>query len=262
VRSSSRRRSPAILRVFLTGTSALAAVCFGSAFTFAPAAHQAAVSPSRPAAANRALADSRAAAPAAGNKVTVQAGETLSGIAAGICGTPSDWTGFFAANRSILNSPDLIEPAQQLQISCTDPGYTPPAPKTTETAGSGSYGHPYYCGDGDGDGYDVSCPQAPAGVPEAHASQRNSTPVAVAAVSYHGNSSMQECIIRAESGGNPNIWNASGHWGLYQFSKGTWIAHGGNPADFGSASVAEQNQIYANTVAADGYSDWAPYDGC
>lgn len=79
--------------------------------------------------------------------------------------------------------------------------------------------------------------------------------------SYTG-SGIQACIIRAESGGNPQIWNATGHWGLYQFSYGTWVAHGGPPADFGHAGVAEQNQVYYNTVAVDGYSDWAPYDGC
>ncbi len=85
---------------------------------------------------------------------------------------------------------------------------------------------------------------------------------APAAASYAGSNAMQQCIIRAESGGNPNIWNATGHWGLYQFSYGTWVAHGGVPADFGHAGIAEQNQVYYNTVAADGYSDWAPYDGC
>ena len=44
--------------------------------------------------------------------------------------------------------------------------------------------------------------------------------------------------------------NSSGHYGLYQFSSGTWAAYGGNPADFGNASVAEQNQVFNNAVAA------------
>lgn len=85
---------------------------------------------------------------------------------------------------------------------------------------------------------------------------------AAPAAHYTGSSAMQECIIRAESGGNSQIWNASGHYGLYQFSEQTWTAHGGNPADFGHASVAEQNAVFAQTVADDGYSDWTPYDGC
>jgi len=69
-------------------------------------------------------------------------------------------------------------------------------------------------------------------------------------------------VIARESGGNPNVMNASGHYGLYQFSYSTWAAYGGNPADFGHASVAEQNQVFANAIAAGGQSNWAPYDGC
>ena len=46
--------------------------------------------------------------------------------------------------------------------------------------------------------------------------------------------------------------NSSGHYGLYQFSSSTWSAYGGNPADFGNASVAEQNQVFNNAIAAGG----------
>src|SRR5215472_1114964 len=70
------------------------------------------------------------------------------------------------------------------------------------------------------------------------------------------------CVIARESGGNAQIMNATGHYGLYQFSESTWVAYGGNPADFGHASVAEQNQVFANALAAGGQSNWAPYDGC
>lgn len=79
---------------------------------------------------------------------------------------------------------------------------------------------------------------------------------------YSVSSAFQACVIRAESGGNPNIWNASGHWGLYQFSASTWALHGGDPALFGHASAAYQTQIFWNTYNADGTSDWSPYDGC
>lgn len=75
-------------------------------------------------------------------------------------------------------------------------------------------------------------------------------------------SSFQSCVIARESGGNPQVMNASGHYGLYQFSASTWAAYGGNPADFGHASVAEQNQVFNNAMAAGGESNWAPYDGC
>ena len=74
--------------------------------------------------------------------------------------------------------------------------------------------------------------------------------------------SFQACVIARESGGNPQVMNSTGHYGLYQFSASTWAAYGGNPADFGHASVAEQNQVFNNAIAAGGESNWAPYDGC
>jgi hypothetical protein len=102
--------------------------------------------------------------------------------------------------------------------------------------------------------------------PAVHAAAKTySAPAQVASVqktSYTGSSSVQECIIRAESGGNPNIFNASGHYGLYQFSESTWEEYGGSAASFGHASVAEQNAVFAVAVATNGYRDWTPYDGC
>jgi hypothetical protein len=56
--------------------------------------------------------------------------------------------------------------------------------------------------------------------------------------------------------------NGSGHYGLYQFSDAAWVASGGNPADFGNASAAEQNHVFASAYAKFGTSPWAPYDGC
>lgn len=75
-------------------------------------------------------------------------------------------------------------------------------------------------------------------------------------------SAFQACVIRAESGGDAQVMNSSGHYGLYQFSYSTWTLHGGDPALFGHASAAYQTQIFWNTYRADGTSDWAPYDGC
>lgn len=75
-------------------------------------------------------------------------------------------------------------------------------------------------------------------------------------------SSFQACVIARESGGNSQVMNSTGHYGLYQFSYSTWTLHGGDPALFGHASAAYQTQIFWNTYRADGTSDWAPYDGC
>jgi hypothetical protein len=40
------------------------------------------------------------------------------------------------------------------------------------------------------------------------------------------------------------------------------VSTDGDPADFGHASAAEQNQVFANALAAGGESNRAPYDGC
>ncbi len=85
---------------------------------------------------------------------------------------------------------------------------------------------------------------------------------AAPAATYSGGSGLQQCIISAESGGNSQVMNASGHYGLYQFSASTWQEYGGSAASFGNASVAEQNQVFNNAIAAGGASNWTPYDGC
>jgi LysM repeat protein len=72
-----------------------------------------------------------------------------------------------------------------------------------------------------------------------------------------------QCVVERESGGNPQVMNSSGHYGLFQFSYSTWVEFGGSPADFGHASVAEQEQVFANALASPGgENNWAPYDGC
>ena len=69
-------------------------------------------------------------------------------------------------------------------------------------------------------------------------------------------------MVARESGGNAQVMNSTGHYGLYQFSAATWAAYGGDPAEFGDATVTEQNQVFASALAAGGESNWAPYDGC
>ena len=86
-----------------------------------------------------------------------------------------------------------------------------------------------------------------------------------AAASYSGGTpggSFGQCVVAAESGGNSQVMNSSGHYGLYQFSEGTWVAYGGSAGSFGNASVAEQNQVFANALAQGGQSNWSAYDGC
>ena len=185
--------------------------------------------------------------------VTVQPGDTLSAIAGRACGSPGDYLAL-AYNNNVPN-PDLIYAGQVFKIACQAAaaaiadryGLMGSSPDSSQAS---SPVH-YVSHDSDSD--------SPAPVYHHHSSGSVVTSVSG---TYHGSSSMQQCIIARESGGDSQVMNSTGHYGLYQFSSSTWAAHGGDPGDFGHASVAEQNRVYYNTVAQDGYSDWQPYDGC
>lgn len=175
---------------------------------------------------------------------TVQPGDYLSGIAARLCGRANDWTGIYVANRRVIGAnPDLIFPMQVYVIPrCANP-----------LALLRLAVRPAARSDGDNEGGESSAAAGTAGTPAVNVSPGGT---------YRGTGAMQQCIITRESGGASQVMNSSGHYGLYQFSYSTWVAHGGSPADFGHATIAEQNAVYYATVAADGYSDWQPYDGC
>lgn len=168
----------------------------------------------------------------------VKSGDTLASIAQQLYASPDYWPVLYWANKATITDPSQIQVGQALSVP-SKPAKIPaapslPAPAAT-TASSSS-----------GQGY-------------SSASTAATTTTTTSSSSY---GSFQACVIARESGGNPQVMNASGHYGLYQFSASTWAAYGGNPADFGHASVAEQNQVFANAMAAGGESNWAPYDGC
>jgi len=165
-------------------------------------------------------------------EIVVRHGDSLSGIAARY---HIVWPGLYEANRGVIGgNPNLINPGQHLRIPSAKAAlrlataYRPPAPV-------------------------VSQPSAAAGPVTSEASSAGSSAPA---------GSFQQCVISRESGGNAQVMNSTGHYGLYQFSESTWVANGGSAGTFGHASVAEQNQVFANTYAASGTSAWAPYDGC
>lgn len=219
----------------------------------------------------------------------VRAGESLSADAMRYChGQAQDWTGIYAASRAAhLTSANanVLNVGQLLAIDCVyKPGalrFAAPQHRwhpTVTTAYIGSGGHhdqfdghhyPGGCGDGDGDGLgDMPCSMlhhsvyhgATGGYRHAGRSYRRIT--VYSGSRYSGGGGRQSCIIARESGGNSQVMNGSGHYGLYQFSYSTWVASGGSPSSFGHASVAEQNQAFYTAVAKRGYSDWAAYDGC
>ena len=180
---------------------------------------------------------------------TVRPGDSLSAIAGHFYHKQAAWPVLYWANHSQIKWANDISAGQVLRIPA-EPAKIPSAPAQLGPAAP------------------VAAPApAPAEVTAAPASPAYAPAqsTAVVASGYSGGTpggSFGQCVVSAESGGNSQVMNSSGHYGLYQFSEGTWVAYGGSAASFGNASVAEQNQVFANALAQGGQSNWSAYDGC
>jgi hypothetical protein len=169
----------------------------------------------------------------------VRPGDSLSSIAERVYHDRSYWPVIYWRNRSQIRWANQIDVGQVLQIPAK-PAHAPAAPSQLS-------------------------PPLPAPASASVTAASSVAPAASLAASYGGaipGGAFGECVVARESGGNAQVMNATGHYGLYQFSAATWAAYGGNPADFGDASVAEQDQVFANALAAGGESNWSAYDGC
>lgn len=170
-------------------------------------------------------------------EIVVRRGDSLSGIAARY---RIEWPGLYEANRSVIGeNPNLLNPGEHLRI-----------PSAASAARLAASYRPAVVPT-------VTLPAAPAAAPTETVAVQSAP-----AEPTNSGGSFQQCVISRESGGNAQVMNSSGHYGLYQFSYSAWVAAGGNPGDFGHASAAEQNQVFATAYAEDGTSPWAPYDGC
>jgi LysM repeat protein len=176
-------------------------------------------------------------------KYIVKSGDTLASIAQHVYASADYWPVLYWANHATVKYASQLQVGQALTVP-NKPAKIPDAPQELAPAA------PATTTVSSGPGYASAGSAGPAST------------TATASTSSGSYGSFQACVIARESGGNPQVMNASGHYGLYQFSASTWAAYGGNPADFGHASVAEQNQVFANAMAAGGQSNWAPYDGC
>jgi LysM repeat protein len=165
-------------------------------------------------------------------KYTVRSGDSLSTIAGRVYHDRAAWPVIYWANRSKIRSANDISVGQVLRIPAK-PARIPNAP-------------------------------AQAAPVVLAASQSGAVTYAPAETvsTYSGDGGFASCVIARESGGNSQVMNSSGHYGLYQFSASTWEEYGGSASDFGDASVAEQNQVFDNALAAGGQSNWSAYDGC
>jgi LysM repeat protein len=189
---------------------------------------------------------------------TVRSGDSLSAIAGRYYHNPDAWPVLFWANHSHIRWANEIQAGEVLNIPVKPakipaaPGQLGPAPAPAPAPAAPS-----------GPASNTTASYAPAqAAPAAEAAPVQAAP---AASSYSGGApggSFGQCVIARESGGNAQVMNSSGHYGLYQFSASTWAAYGGSPGSFGNASVAQQNQVFANAIAQGGQSNWSAYDGC
>lgn len=177
----------------------------------------------------------------------VKAGDSLSKIAQHYYSEAAAWPVIYYANRHSIKSANEISVGQKLTIPAK-PAKIPAAPAVPVAAPVSQ----------------VSTSAAPAQVTSTAqpASTYQHASTSQPASTYSGGSGFQSCVISRESGGNSQVMNGSGHYGLYQFSEGTWEAYGGSASSFGNASVAEQNQVFNNAIAQGGQSNWSAYDGC
>jgi LysM repeat protein len=202
---------------------------------------------SAPTAQSSAEAKERRSATALPTTYTVRPGDSLSSIASRLYHDRAVWPALYWRNHREIHWADDIYAGQVLHVPAR-PARIPRAPRDLKQAAPAA----------------PAASVLPTAEPPAQAVP-GSGAEPVTDASYSGGTpggAFGACVVARESGGNAQIMNASGHYGLYQFSESTWVAYGGNPADFGHASVAEQNQVFANALAEGGESNWAPYDGC
>ena len=236
-----------------------AAVCLGPQALADPAPAHAAAEPAAVADAASYVGLSAAVLPAKANAAgitarpaqakavtyTVRAGDSLSSIADRFYHQQSAWPVLYWANHSQIHWADMISTGQVLKVPAK-PTKIPSAPGAARPASA-------------------LVEAAPAAAAPAAAAPAAAPAQAAAASTYSGGTpggSFGQCVVARESGGNSQVMNSSGHYGLYQFSESTWVAYGGSAADFGHASVAEQNQVFSNALAQGGQSNWSAYDGC
>jgi len=255
-RSRFTRRLPGVAAPVVAGMAGMAAFALASAPATVQAANQAPAhhSPAPQVARDALLSAIQPAADQATHMAThkvvhqaalpatytVKSGDSLSAIAGHLYKSPDYWPALYWANRGKIRYADEIEAGQVLKVPAK-PAKIPAPPSALGPAPAP---------------VPASSAAAPAQAEPAQAEPARATGT------YSGGSGFQACVIAAESGGNSQAMNSSGHYGLYQFSSSTWAEYGGNSADFGNASVAEQNQVFDNAMAAGGASNWAPYDGC
>src|SRR4029077_5199107 len=167
----------------------------------------------------------------------VRSGDSLSAIAGKVYHKRNWWPALYWPTRDKIRWANVLGEGQVLKVPAM-PAKIPAAPSQLGPA------------------------PAPAPAAVSAATSGSAPAQATASGTYSGGGGFASCVIARESGGNSQVMNSSGHYGLYQFSSSTWQAYGGSAGDFGHASVSEQNRVFNNAMARGGQSNWSPYDGC
>lgn len=202
----------------------------------------------------------------------VRPGDSLSAIAKRLCsGQVNDWTGIFKANRSRVSDPNLILPGWPLKIECSDPPsllhLASPTVPVHGSHGGGkvqglAYGHPNFCGDGDGDGWDVPCQTRQTRTSRATGAISHF----VASASHYSFSGLESLWVSAggpswasahaaeiaecESGGNVFALNPSGATGLWQIL-GSVV-----PGNLYNAFINALNAVSKFKASGDTFAQW------
>ena len=175
------------------------------------------------------------AVPAPASPHTVTPGDTLSTISAARLSTSERWPEIYALNRAILESPDVIEVGQVLQIPSA-PVKVPADLLATASPAS---------------------PRRLSATADTSASNLSNTRTASARRSPRASSGGGlTSIRRCESGGNYQAVSPSGRYrGAYQFDLRTWQSVGGY-GDPAAASPAEQDTRARQLQSRRGSSPW------
>jgi hypothetical protein len=184
--------------------------------------------------------------------VTVQAGDTLSGIAAAHRMT---WEAIYATppNTKVLSDPNLLTVGERLRI--------PENPRFRAAQFRVKYAALL--------AKEYGSVQAPASQEQAPVSQEHADPAQADADPAQaqdqpseggsltaGMSSFEQCVAYRESTDTPTDPD-----GLFGILPSTWESLGYS-GTAGEASVAEQEAAFNKLYAEDGTQPWAPYDGC
>ncbi len=167
---------------------------------------------------------------------TVQAGDSLSAIAAHAYGSAADWPAVWWANRRQLANPSVIAAGQQLWL----PARGEVAAWIARAALAAIPG---------------TAPAAPASAPQAGpaAPEQAATPVPASSDGVNWSA-----IAACESGGDWSANTGNGFYGGLQFTEQTWLAYGGGQyaSSANLASPAQQIAVAQRVLAGQGIGAW------